>query len=81
MGEQPTARECSGPFLQCWAGLPPTVFGPNVLNKRVGTDSIVTHFGPACAQTIPHSLEFNHRPVAGRTTVSKLWQTDIIKMI
>ena len=29
----------------------------------------------------PSSPEFNHRPMAGRTTVSKLWQADIITMI
>ena len=70
-----------GLFLQCWAGLPPAVFGPNVLSKGVGTGPIVNHFGPICAQTMLRSPEFNHRPMAGRTTVSKLWQTDIIKMI
>ena len=63
---------CSGPFLQCWAGLLPTVFGLNVLGKRVRTGPIVTHFGPAFAQTMPRSPEFNHRPMADRTTVSKL---------
>ena len=72
---------CNGPFLQCWAGLPLAVFGPNVLSEGVGTGPIVTHFGPACAQTMPRSPEFNHRPMAGRTTMSKLWQVDIIKMI
>ena len=51
----------------------PVVFGLNVLNKGVGTGLIVTHFGPVCAQTMPRSLEFNHRPMAGRTTMSKLW--------
>ena len=55
--------------------------GPNVLSKGVGTGPIVTHFGPVCVQTMPCSLEFNHRPMAGRTTVSKLWQADIITMI
>ena len=56
-----------------WAGLPPAVFGPNVLSKKVGTSPIVTHFGPACVQTMPRSLEFNHKPMASRTTMSKLW--------
>ena len=69
------------PFLQCWVGLPPAVFGANVLSKGVGTGPTVTHFVLACAQTIPHSPEFNHRPMTDRTTVSKLWQADIIKMI
>ena len=55
--------------------------GPNVLSKGVGTGPIVTHFGPAYAQTIPRSPEFNHRPMVDRTTVSKLWQAYIIKMI
>ena len=55
--------------------------GPNVLSKGVGTGPIVTHFGPACAQTIPRSPEFNHKHMAGRTTASKLWQADIITLI
>ena len=67
--------------MQCWAGLPLAVFGLNVLSKEVETGPIVTHFGPAYVQTTPRSLEFNHRPMANRTTVSKLWQADIIKMI
>ena len=70
-----------GLFLQCWAGLPSLVFGPNVLSKGVETGPIVTYFGLACAQTMPRLPEFNHRPMTGRTTISKLWQTDIIKMI
>ena len=72
---------CSGPFLQCWAGLSLAVFGPYVLSKKVGTGPTVTHFGLACVQTMPCSPEFNHRPMTGRTTVSKLWQAEIIKMI
>ena len=67
--------------MQCWARLPLAVFGPNVLSKGVGTDPIVTHFGPASAQIMPRSLEFSHRPMADRIIVRKLWQTDIIKMI
>ena len=67
--------------MQCWVGLPPAVFGLNVLSKGVETSPIVTHFGTACAQTMPRLPKFNHRPMAGRTTVSKLWQADIIKMI
>ena len=57
------------------------VFGSNVLSKGVGTGPIVTHFGLTCAQTMPRSPEFNHRPMASKTTVSKLWQADIIKMM
>ena len=57
------------------------VFGLNVLSKGVRTNPIVTHFGPACAQTMPRSPEFSHRPMAGRIIVSKLCQADIIKMI
>jgi len=57
------------------------VFGLNVLNKGVRIGPIVTYFGPAYAQTMSRSPEFNHRPMAGKTTMSKLWQTDIIKMI
>ena len=55
--------------------------GLNVLSKGVKTGPIVTHFGLACAQTVPRSPEFNHKLMAGRTTVSKLWQADIITMI
>ena len=55
--------------------------GPNVLSKGVRIGPIITYFGPACAQTMPCLLEFNHKPMAGRTTVSKLWQADIIMMI
>ena len=57
------------------------VFGPNVLSKGVRTGPIVAHFGLACVQTMPRSPEFSHRPMAGRITVSKLCQADIIKMI
>ena len=67
--------------MQCWVGLSPVVFGPNVLSKGVGTDPIVAHFSLACAQTMPCSLEFSHRLMTGRITVSKLWQANIIKMI
>ena len=31
------------------------VLGPNVLSKGVETGPTATQFGPACAQTIPHS--------------------------
>ena len=55
--------------------------GPNVLSKGVGTGPIVTHFGPVCAQTMPCLPKFDHRPMASITTVSKLWQADIITMI
>ena len=59
--------------MQFWVGLPLAVFGPNVLSKGVGTGPTVTHFGLACAQTMPRSLEFSHRPMAGRIIVRKLW--------
>ena len=36
---------CGGPFLRCWAGLPPVVLGPSLLDKGIGTDPIVTHLG------------------------------------
>ena len=61
--------------------LPPAIFGPNVLSKRVKTGPIITHFDPACTQTMPRSPEFNHRPMAGKTIMNKLWQANIIKMI
>ena len=67
--------------MQYWAGLPPAVFGLNVLSKGVRTGPIITLFGLACAQTVPHSPKFNHRSMVGRITVSKLWQANIIKMI
>ena len=42
-------------LLRCWAGQPPTVLDPGVLDKRVGTGPIITHLGLACVQTMPHS--------------------------
>ena len=53
---------CCGPFLQCWAGLPPTVLGPSVLNKGVETVPIATQFSP----TIP------------RLSGACLWQTELL---
>ena len=49
----PSHAFCSGPFVQCWAGLPPTVLCPSVLNKGVETVPIATQFSLTCAQTIP----------------------------
>ena len=43
----------SKPFLQYWAGLPPAVLSLSILSKRVETGPTVTHFDPACAQTMP----------------------------
>ena len=60
------------PFLQCWAGLPPAVLGPNVLSKGVETGPTATYFDLACAQTMPHLLDFDHRPMASRATTGKL---------
>ena len=51
--------------------------GPNILSQGVRTGPIVTHFGPACTQTMSRSPKFNHKLMAGGTTVSKLWQADI----
>ena len=65
--------------MKCWAGLPPVVLDPNVLDKRVGTDPIVTHLGLACAQTIPpFANNFGHLPMAGEAAMEKLWQADVI---
>ena len=58
----------------------PTVLSPSVLSKGVGTDPTVTHFDPACAQTMPRLSGFDHRPMVGRATAGKLWQTNIIKI-
>jgi len=63
---------CSGTFLQYWAGLPLAVLGPNVLSKGVETGSAATHFGLACAQTMPRLPSFDDRPMAGRTAAGKL---------
>ena len=71
----------SGPFLQCWVGLPPAVLGPSVLSKGVGTGPTATHFGPGCAQTMPRLPGFDHRPMVGRTAVGKLRQVNLIKII
>ena len=43
-------------FLQCWSRLLPAVLGSSVLSKGVKTGPTATHFGPACAQTMPHLL-------------------------
>jgi len=72
---------CSGPFLQCWAGLSPAVLDLNVLSKGVGIGSTAIHFGPACAQIMPRLLGFDHRPMASRVAVGKLWQANMIKTI
>ena len=57
------------------------VLGPNVLSKGVGTGPTTTHFGSACAQTMPHLPGFDHRLMAGRVATGKLWQTNMIKTI
>ena len=76
-----TLYHYSGSFLQCWAGLPPTVLGPNVLSKGVRTSPTATHFGPACAQTMPRLPSFDHRPMVGKAAAGKLWQANMIKTI
>ena len=42
-------------FLLYWAGLSPTVLGPNFLSKGVETSPTATQFGPACVQTLSPS--------------------------
>ena len=64
-----------------WAGLPPAVLGPNVLSKRVETGPTATYFGPARAQTMSRLPAFDHRLMAGRAALSKLWQANMIKTI
>ena len=56
------------------------VLGSSVLSKGVETGSTTTHFGPACAQTMPLLPDFDHIPMAGKAATSKLWQTDTIKI-
>ena len=56
------------------------VLSPSVLSKGVKTGPTATHFGPACAQTMPRLPSFDHRPMASKAAVGKLWQTDIIKI-
>ena len=60
--------------------MPLAVSGPSILSKGVGTGPIATHFDPACAQTMPRLSGFDHRPMVGRATAGKLWQTNIIKI-
>ena len=60
--------------------MPPAVLDLSNLDKGVGTDPIVTHLGPVCAQTTPHLPDFDHMPMMGKATIGKLWQTDIIKI-
>ena len=57
------------------------VLGLNVLSKRVRTGPTATYFGPACAQTIPRLLGFDHRPMADRAAAGKLRQANMIKTI
>ena len=47
--------------------------------KEVETGPIVTHLGPACAQTTSRLLNFGHMPMTSGATMGKLWQTDVIK--
>ena len=72
-------KVCNGPFLQCQAGLPPAVLGPNVLSKRVRTSPTATCFDPAYAQTIPYLSGFYQRPMAGKTAMGKLQLANMIK--
>ena len=53
--------------------------GPNVLDKGVGIDPIVTHLGPTCAQTTPRLLNFGHISITSGAAMGKLWQADVIK--
>ena len=64
-------NKCGGPFLQCWAGLPTAILDPSVLSKRVETGPTVTHFGPACAQTMPR---------LPRTSFTCPWQAELLRM-
>ena len=57
--------------MQCWAGLPTAILDPSVLSKRVETGPTVTHFGPACAQTMPH---------LPRTSFTCPWQAELLQM-
>ena len=59
-------------FLWCWAGLPPAVLDPSVLDERVGINLIVTHLDLACAQTTPRLLDFDRMPMGGRAATGKL---------
>ena len=69
-------------FLWCWAGLPPAVLDPSVLDERVGIDLIVTHLDLACAQTTPHLPKKNlgHVPITGGAAMGELWQANVIKI-
>ena len=49
------------------------VLDPSVLSKGVETGLTATHFDPACAQTMPRLLGFNHKLMADRAAVGKLW--------
>ena len=54
-----------------WAAF--AVLNPSVLSKGVETGLTATHFDPACAQTMPRLLGFDHRLMADRAAVGKLW--------
>ena len=51
------------------------------MSKGVGIGSAATHFGSACAQTMPRLPGFDDRLMADRTAVGKLWQANIIRTI
>ena len=56
-----------------WAGLPLAVLGPSVLDEEVGTGPIVTHLGPACAQTMPClPKNLGHMPMIGGAAMGEL---------
>ena len=61
------ASSCSGPFWLYRARLPSTVLDPNIQSNGVETGPAITQFGPACAQTMPHSPRV------------RLWQTEFYK--
>ena len=64
-----------------WAGLPPTVLSPSVLDEGVGTGPIVTHLGLTCAQTTPRlPKNLGHVSMIGGVAMGELWQADVIKI-
>ena len=52
-----------------WAA--PAVLGPSVLSRRVETNPIATHFGPACAQIMPR--------LSGTSFICP-WQAELLRI-
>ena len=72
---------CSGPFCDVGLGCLLLYWAQVFWIKEVETGPIVTHLGPACAQTTSRLLNFGHMLMAGRVAMEESWQADVIIVI